>query len=225
MLSHIKRVLIVEPHSDDMVIGVGGTLAKLKEQGCDIEVILLSPAPEQYQKIKSGAGVYEKYSGYSRENEMNKSLEILGIDNLSTPFSSEVHHKLDSISQADIIHVLEDKIKSCQPDVIFIPEASYNQDHRAIYNAMRTVIRPHFYNGVVLAYETTMEETFTPNFLVALEQRHVDIKMQACSCYETQLGEDNHLFSLETIEISMRYRGRLIFKPYSEAFRLIRGVF
>lgn len=229
MLHNVKRVLVVEPHADDLVIGCSGTLAKLKEENnVEIFSILLSPSPAIYRKIKGVAGSYEEYSWDKRYQELLEAMQILGFDDIDIPFldkSSEVHHRLDMMPQADLISILEKKVAKCKPDLVFIPEMSYNQDHRAIYNAFQTVARPHFYNGIVLAYETTMEKDFEPTLIVPLTTEQMEKKINACSCYETQLGTDCHLFSLPTMHVAAQYRGRLAYANYAEAFRVVRGVY
>src|SRR3989338_1553250 len=227
ILDGIKRALIIEPHADDLVIGCGGVIQFLVEREIEIFSILLSPSPKIYEKIKNDAMSYVEYSWEDRFKELKRAMDILGFSDVDIPFldnAESVHHKLDTIPQYELIKILEEKVKRCSPDLVFIPEKSYNQDHRTINDAFMTVVRQHFYNGTVLAYETTMEMDFEPNCLVPLSDKQFKKKIDACKCYETQLGCSRHLFSLETMEISMRYRGRLVFSDYGEAFRVVRLV-
>lgn len=229
MLSRVKNVLVVEPHADDLVIGCGGLVAKLVEENkANIFSVLLSPSPSVYRKIKGDQGEYETYGWEQRFAELQEAMHELGFHDVEIPWldaAEDVHHRLDMMSQSELISMLEKHVRRSKPDLVLIPERSYNQDHRAIYDAFMTVARPHFYSGIVLAYETTMEREFEPTFLVELTNDQWQKKMNACGKYKTQLGKSEHLFSMDTIDITAQYRGRLIYSKYAEAYRLVRGVF
>lgn len=126
---------------------------------------------------------------------------------------------------SDLVSAIEACVREQNPDVVLVPERSFNQDHIAVYEAFKVVMRPHFYRGMVLAYETTMEREFEPNVLVPLTQKQMETKLEACKAYKSQLGTPNHLFSLETMELAMRYRGRLVYSDAAEAFKLVRATF
>ena len=225
MLKHTKRALVLEPHPDDLAIGCGGLTSKLRAQGTEVHCLLMSEVPPTYNKIYNDSSEYEKYDGNSRMLEAEKAGKVLDLTSRSVAFGHEWHHKLDAMPRADLISAIEKSISQHKPDLVLVPERSYNQDHIAVYEAFQAVMRPHFYRGAVLAYEVTMEREFEPNILVPLTEEQVQTKLEACKAYVSQLGTANHLFSIETMELSMRYRGRLIYSDAAEAFRLIRASF
>ena len=225
MLSQARKVLVIEPHPDDLVIGCGGLARKLVEQGTHIHCLLMSAVPPAYRKIYDETGDYASYDGAARMREAERAAEILGIAGRSTAFGHDWHHRLDAMPRSELITAIEAAVRRENPDLILIPERSFNQDHVAVFEAFQAVMRPHFFRGMVLAYETTMEREFEPNVIVPLTPEQMKTKLEACNAYKSQLGTPNHLFSLETMEISMRYRGRLVYAEAAEAFRLIRATF
>jgi LmbE family N-acetylglucosaminyl deacetylase len=225
MLSRVQSALVLEPHPDDLVIGCGGLTQKLVAQGAAVHCLLMSAVPPSYRKIYDDKGDYRSYDGDSRMKEADKAMRILGVASRTTAFGHEWHHKLDAMPRGDLISAIEKSVREKKPDLLLVPERSFNQDHIAVFEAVQAVMRPHFYRGIVLAYETTMEREFVPNVLVPLTDQEVNTKLAACRAYETQLGTANHLFSIETMELSMRYRGRLAYSSAAEAFRLIRASF
>jgi len=225
MLTHIKNALVLEPHPDDMVIGCGGLIQILVSQGAMVNCLLMSEVPPSYRKIYDESGSYTEYDGTSRMREAERAANLLGLSSRSTAFSHEWHHKLDALPRGELIGAMEKAVREHNPDLVLVPERSFNQDHVAVFEAFQAVMRPHFYRGMVLAYETTMEREFEPNVLVPLTKEQVETKLEACKAYQSQLGTANHLFSLETMELSMRYRGRLVYSDAAEAFRLIRATF
>ena len=49
----------------------------------------------------------------------------------------------------DFIDAFQDLINTYTPQTVYIPYTSYNQDHRAIYNAAMVALRPHDKNWFV----------------------------------------------------------------------------
>ena len=225
MLETVTRALVLEPHPDDLVIGCAGLVQRLAEQGAEVHGLLMSEVPKQYTKIYEQDGGYVAYSGEDRMREAAAADKMLRIAGRSVAFGPEWHHKLDALPASELIMAIEERIASVRPDLVLVPARSYNQDHRAVFDAFHAVMRPHFYRGMVMAYETTMERDFEPNVLIALTEHHVERKLDACRVYATQLGSPEHLFSLDTIELVARHRGRLGYTAAAEAFQLIRGTF
>ena len=223
MLSRVKRALVLEPHPDDLVIGCGGVTQKLVAQGAYVHCLLMSDVPPTYRKIYDDTGQYSNYDGTARLREADEAASILGLGARTVAFGHEWHHKLDAMPVSELVAAIESCVKDQNPDLVLVPERSFNQDHIAVYEAFKVVMRPHFYRGMVLAYETTMEREFVPNVLVPLTQEQMETKLKACQAYKSQLGTPNHLFSLETMELAMRYRGRLAYTDAAEAFKLIRA--
>jgi len=223
LLSNVKRALVLEPHPDDLVIGCGGLVQKLVSQGTEVHCLLMSHVPPNYRKIYDESGAYTEYDGVARLKEADEAASILGVGGRTIAFGHEWHHKLDAMPLSDLVSAIEDCVRKQNPDLVLVPERSYNQDHIAVHEAFKVTMRPHFYRGTVLAYETTMEREFEPNVLVPLTEEQLQRKLLACGAYKSQLGTPNHLFSLETMELAMRYRGRLVYAGAAEAFKLIRA--
>ena len=47
-----KKIIIVAPHPDDEVIGLGGTLLRLLEEGCTVEIIYMTSGKLSEKKIR-----------------------------------------------------------------------------------------------------------------------------------------------------------------------------
>lgn len=225
MLATVTSALVLEPHPDDLAIGCGGLVQRLVDQGAEVHSLLLSEVPDKYTKIYDRASGYVPYSGADRLREAASADEILGVGGRTIAFGPEWHHRLDALPATALIEVIEQCVERVRADLVLVPARSYNQDHRSVYDAFQAVMRPHFYRGMALAYETTMERDFEPNVVVPLTEQHVERKLEGCRAYVTQLGSPEHLFSLETIELAVRYRGRLAYTAAAEAFQLIRGTY
>ena len=200
-------------------------MQRLVHQGAEVHGLLLSGVPDKYTKIYDRDGGYVPYSGDDRMREADAADRILGVCSRTVAFGPEWHHRLDSMPATTLIGAIEECVTNVRADLVLVPARSYNQDHRAVYDAFQAVMRPHFYRGMALAYETTMERDFEPNLLVPLTEQQVHRKLDGCRAYQTQLGSPEHLFSLETVELVTRYRGRLACTAAAEAYELIRGTY
>ena len=58
-------------------------------------------------------------------------------------FEDKYFVELDTLPQKKLIDLIEDYIEDKKPDLVFIPMGnSYNQDHRATFEASITALRP-----------------------------------------------------------------------------------
>jgi LmbE family N-acetylglucosaminyl deacetylase len=106
-----------------------------------------------------------------------------------------------------------------------LPEPSYNQDHRAVYEAGLVATRPHDSNGFVpnvLIFEQPHSVTWRhadqgePTYFreIAIEQ-----KLDAYGLYASQVRGHR---SPELVRTLANLRGAQICKAYAEAFRVKR---
>ncbi|MCL5407308.1 MAG: PIG-L family deacetylase [Patescibacteria group bacterium] len=80
-----EKVIVFAPHCDDETLGVGGYIAKSVKNGADVVVVLMTNGDghrfssiEEFRKIYPNANNYIQ-SGYTRQEESKKALEILGV--------------------------------------------------------------------------------------------------------------------------------------------------
>lgn len=131
--------------------------------------------------------------------------------------------RLDSLDKISIITTIEGLLQNVKPSSIFIPAYSLNQDHKIMNECLLTASRPHVYSGNILEYEVENEINFCPNFYVPLCKEDVEKKVQALSCYQTQMKKGNTTLSKDYILTRAKYRGRELYVQYAEAFCIVRG--
>ena len=129
--------LIIAPHADDEVLGCGGLLAK---EGSDFFVYFV------------GVDKFHVVSQEERLEEVRKVSELLGFK-----WDYNPNNKVNNYKVEDLIGVFEGIINKLKPEMVFIPmKPSYNQDHRAVFEAAFTALRPHdknFFVKKVLVFE------------------------------------------------------------------------
>ncbi len=228
-----RRLLVISPHPDDEVYGCGGTMAKAQAYGAEVFVVIASVSDLRFFEKKSLVRCEERLGEVQR---VAKILKWKDFDVLYT--DTKKHMKLDTVPQFDLIALLESEgrlsIDRVKPDIVAIPAPSYNQDHRAVYDACITSLRIHAGGykhcpGTVLVYDSPTlswspaEERFHPNFYVDITET-LAIKLKCVSAYASQKRDSRDPCSLESVEDLARTRGREIGHRAAEGFRLMRLV-
>lgn len=210
MFEHVNKVLILAPHPDDAEFGLGGTIAKLKENGKEIFVAVFSTCE------KSTPAGFQK--GIIME-EFFKSCSFLGIpeENL---FCYDFEVRDFPRCRQEILEEMILLRKKLQPDLVFIPSSSdIHQDHATVYiEAQRC-----FKHTNLLGYEMPWNNfEFRSLMYVVLSETHLQTKISALKLYKSQLhrpySEEDFVLSLSKI------RGIQINCEYAESFEIIRYI-
>jgi LmbE family N-acetylglucosaminyl deacetylase len=203
-----RRVLILAPHADDGELGCGGTAAKFVEEGREVHMAVFSLAEKS---------VPPPFPKDALLGELSMAADVLGIPrgNLHV-FRFEVRD-FPSQRQAILeeIVALRDRLA---PDLVFVPSLSdIHQDHQVV---AREGLRA-FKRQTVLGFEEPWNNiVFETRAFVPLEERHVDRKVAALACYETQRARS--YLDESFIRSLARTRGTQLESRYAEAFEVLR---
>ena len=210
MFPSVHTVLVLAPHTDDGELGVGGTIARLIEQGVQVYYAAFSTAAES---------VPEGLPKDILKTEVRAATKLLGIPEENLVIYDHEVRKLNYVRQ----EILEDLIALRQrinPDLVFIPSLNdIHQDHITIaQEGLRA-----FKNKILLGYELIWNNlTFGTQCFVKLEERHVQQKVAALKAYGSQKGRDymsdDFIFSLA------KTRGVQVGAAYAEAFEIVRFI-
>ena len=209
-----KSVLVFAPHNDDELLGVGGTIAKMAKNGCDVTVCEVTAG-----KNAARANLIKQ--------EARAAHKILGVKNsifLDLPVVA-----LNDVPKAEINAKMVDVVKEVKPSVVFIPHrGDMHLDHRVVADAAMVAVRPLEAPFIeeVFVYETlsetewnipSVDNAFIPSVWSDISEE-LKIKLSAMSCYKTQLRDFPHPRSLEALKALAALRGSTIGVPAAEAF-------
>lgn len=218
----MSRILVVAPHADDEIIGVGGTLLKWKRKGHDIKIILFA-CSDIYMHHTKGV-----VSRETREQEFKLSANLLSSEEPKILYLKD--SELDRAPIQSIIRVLDDELDTFNPDIFVYPEPSYHQDHQIVNKACTASLRPTKKDrpSKILEYEVPTSgwagsaRPFTPNYYVDIS---TDISKKAeifQTIYKSQFSTtDRCKLALDGILNHARYRGHECGVEFAEAFRLL----
>jgi N-acetylglucosamine malate deacetylase 1 len=218
------KTIVIAPHPDDEVLGVGGTLMRRKAEGEKIAWLIVTGITAEAgwsgEKIKQRAG------------EIKRVAELIGFDSvfeLNFPTT-----QLDQVPMSDLVAAISNIFKTFEPEEVFIPHSSdVHTDHRMVFNAVASCTKWFRYPSVkrVLAYETLSEtdfglgtdQAFRPNVFVNIEP-YIEEKLRAIDIYASELGEFPFPRSHMAIRALATIRGAASGFEAAEAFELLREI-
>ncbi len=224
MIDRIKRALIVAPHPDDEVLGCGGTIARLVDEGCHVEVVVAT---------RGHAPRFSQAQVDQVQDEARKAHGVLGVAH--TRFLDFPAAALDQVPRSDLNAGIAAAVQSARPDTLFIPfVADLHFDHELIFEATMVAARPlgDAYPKRILAYETVSETNwaapylsppFQPNIYIDISG-YLERKIKAFGCFVSQVRAFPNERSFETLRALAQVRGSCVSRSAAEAFVLIREV-
>ena len=133
----------------------------------------------------------------------------------------------------NFVRIIENKIKSIKPNIIFTHNPSeVNIDHVITHKATEIACRPlagsHIKN--IFTYEAVcsgnfkFKKNFNPNTFVDIK-KFFKKKVEAFKCYKNEVKKYPFPRSIKGIKILANYRGLQAGLEYAEAFELERKIF
>jgi N-acetylglucosamine malate deacetylase 1 len=237
MLLNLKqqRLLVIAPHPDDEVLGCGGLIKRIKEAGGKAYILFITVGDTK-DYYKNGLSTFEQ-----RVKEIEKVASFLGYDDYKIAFPGNDHHlRLDQIPQLDLISEIENgkkiSINKIRPTIIATPQPSdYNQDHRAVAEAVIAATRPAPSDykhsvPVVLGYEFSANVAWSvtphhdPNFFISLDDETLRTKVRAMQLYSSQARDGASTRGSDAIRSLALTRGPQCGVKAAEAFYSFKAV-
>jgi len=203
-----KTILIISPHTDDGELGCGGSIARFVEEGNNVIYAALSACEKS---------IPCHYPQDILRREVKRATAVLG---LNEPILYDFEVREFPRLRQEILDTLISLRNEVRPDIVFTP-SSYDthQDH---HTTREETLRA-FKQCTILGYEQPWNNiTFYTSAFIALQDRHLDKKIQALKCYETQ--KDRSYLSDDFIRGLALTRGTQIENKYAEAFEVIKWV-
>lgn len=217
-------VLVIAPHPDDEVLGVGGTMARLADAGAEVHVGIVTSgrAPRfsesQRDTVRAEAAAAHQALGVTRTHYLDCPAAELG----------EYPH-------ADLNAAIGGLVRQIAPRTIFAPHpGDIHLDHQLSFLSTLVAARPHqaSYPCRIFAYETLSETNwnapyltpaFVPNLFVDISAT-LDRKLQAFALFASQQRPAPHERSVDALRALAVLRGATVHRAAAEGFVTIRIV-
>ncbi len=221
-----RKILIIAAHPDDEVLGCGGTIARLAQEGNEVYTLILGEgitSRDDQRNCEKNSAALEALKG-----DADKANSILGVKAL-TMFNLP-DNRFDTVPMLDIVKTIEREIVKTAPDTVYTHYSQdLNIDHRITYNAVLTACRPKEESSVKKIYsfeipsstECSYPCTFSPNVFVDINKTK-DKKLEALKAYKSELMNMPHPRSEEYVTSLAIVRGGASGLKFAEAFEAIR---
>lgn len=213
-----RRVLVVAPHADDEVLGVGGTIYKHVQSGDVVSIVVvcdrLPPAGLSVDHFRDECVAAVRVLGVTDNN-----VHFLGMED------EYLHNNLRKV-----IKRIESIYYEVRPHTVYYcHHGDINTDHCVVNKACGVVCRqlqPDSPSRVLL-YEipssTTQSQhkTFKPNYYSILTNQQLDTKIKSLLEYKSELRDYPNPRSSCGLETYSRFRGMECNNEHAEAFQLV----
>ena len=199
--------LIIAPHADDELLGVGGTAHKYLNAGDEVHVIICG-----VRKIDDSIQIEKATKDFT-------SVHIL-------PFEDQSYN----IVKNKLLRSVEDIYINLKPNIVFIPNKDdFNMDHKAVHEVCEVVLRRYQKHSPdkILMYEIPSSTTqsfnnnFKCNYYEELSLANINYKIKRFGEYKYEVREFPNPRSENGIKTYAMFRGMECNTKYAEGFNLI----
>ncbi len=223
----MKNVLVFAAHPDDELLGLGGTVRRLVDEGVIVRAVIMAEGITS-RADKRDEAVHTDLIELQKDARM--AAQIVGYSSIE--FCGLADNRMDGMELLDIIKLVSHYIEKYNPDTIFTHHhGDLNIDHRQTCEAVLTSCRPVGKYNVkrIYAFETpsssewnfNYSEPFHPNVYFDVTDT-LEAKVRGMECYRTERTEYPHPRSAQALRSLGRLRGSCVGYGMSEAFMLLR---
>jgi LmbE family N-acetylglucosaminyl deacetylase len=216
------NILVIAPHCDDEILGVGGTIAKHIANGDAVYICVVA---------NHDVPLYPEGQKELIQREAEAAHAFLGVKEVINLGYKAV--LLNEIPRWEVNKAINDVVVRIKPEVIYMPHiGDIHIDHQLTAMASLVAVRPieKPYIKAVYVYETLSEtewnapntsNAFIPNVYSDITD-FIENKVTAMEKYVSQLKSAPNARSIGSIRALAQYRGSAIGVLAAEAFMLVR---
>jgi LmbE family N-acetylglucosaminyl deacetylase len=218
---------VIAAHPDDEVLGCGGTIARLSDEGQKFFTLILGEGATS----RGYSGKQARAAGKKLRAQAHRAGAVLGVEGFR--FCAMPDNRFDELSLLDVVKKIEGVIDTVKPGIVFTHfGGDLNIDHRIAFEATLTAARPTAGCGVKELYLFEIPSStewsfgriggiFNPNVFFDIS-RYIGKKLEAMKKYAGEVRAFPHPRSSEAIEATARRWGSVAGVSQAEAFELVR---
>lgn len=227
----MNRALVIAAHPDDEVLGCGGSIARMADEGWQVHVLILAEGATSRANHRDRSQHTDELSELQRC--AHEAGRILGVHDVELDTFPD--NRMDSVHLLDVIKRVERAVERVQPSRVLTHHVGdVNVDHNVIHHAVAAACRPLPGSCVkeVLYFEVASstewrharsQPPFAPNLFVDISTT-LDRKLRALQAYATEMRPFPHARSVLALEHLARWRGATVGRDAAEAFEIGRRI-
>jgi LmbE family N-acetylglucosaminyl deacetylase len=225
----MKKALVIAAHPDDEILGCGGTMARLTQEGYDFTIAILGEGITSRFDRREDADPMLLQQLHAKAVEAGSMVGVRDVRLFSLP-----DNRFDTVSLLEVIKIIESLIEEIQPNLVFTQHGGdLNVDHVVTYRAALTATRPLSSCRVqsLYAYEVASSTEwsfqnfappFQPNAFFDISG-FLERKVSAMQVYESEARVFPHPRSPEALANQAGRWGSVVGVRAAEAFQLVRA--
>lgn len=179
-----ESVFVICAHSDDQILGPGGTLAKYAKEGKEIFTIIFSYGETSHLWLK------KKVSVEIRVKEAQAADKVIGGSGVVF-FGIKEGNFFEEVENKKLKDRIKKLLKEKKPSRIFthVPDDAH-EDHRAVYKIVNEILDEIKYKGDFLGFDVWNAVDFKKRHIPKI---YIDIsstfriKLKALHCFKSQI--------------------------------------
>lgn len=207
------KVLVIAPHPDDELIGLGGTLRLHVLSKDEVKIAYITDGSMGFPKSYRPTQRERQEMSDKRELEAREGMEVIGVSDLTF-----LEYKDGKFTVNDnILRYMIQLLTNMKPDIIYMPYYfDTNRDHQQVLSLMMQALERTKLQTKVAMYEVW--EPLIANLVVGID-KHASVKEDALKVHKSQLNSINYLYSSMGMSA---YRGAISEAgDYAEAFLVL----
>lgn len=211
-----KRILILVPHDDDIVLSFGGLLAKAQRNQDIVKahVFCMGGPNSNNQQV--------------REKEL---LEVAKYYDLDITWDEGMDGLLSSIDNCSITRKIDNFIEEFKPDELYLGAESIHQDHSALYKAFLASCRlkSGFMPKLIAVGTYPFSDQLYPQpiggkIFQPMSDDDFKRKCNAFAMHKSQLKPSPSPLGLEGLRVFSEYLGLMCGHKYAELYYQLRYI-
>ena len=224
------NTLVIAAHPDDEVLGCGGTIARLANEGNNVSILILGEGVTSRHDNPADADQKEIDALHAQAVEIGTTLGAKEVSLAKLP-----DNRFDTVAMLDIVKIIEEHIDRLKPEVVYTQHGGdLNIDHQCTFRAVLTATRPMEGSPVkkVLSYYVgsssewafqQFDPVFRPTVFTDISAT-LDKKIAAMEAYEGEARAFPHPRSAHALRAHAEHLGSIAGINAAEAFHLVREV-
>jgi len=227
----VQRLMVICAHPDDEVLGCGGLVCRLVDEGWSAARVIMTRGVEGRHEAGSGEA---RAAQESLAREMAAAGEVLGFSR--TYQLDHPDNRMDTVGRMDLARSLTPLLAEVEPSLVLTQHpGDYNWDHTRTFDAVMMAARanpPDVHPTEIRTFEVpssterawqSADRAFHPNIWVDISAS-LEAKKEALRCYASEMRSFPHPRSPEAVEHLARCRGAEVGLGAAEAFHLVRRI-
>lgn len=222
-----ERALVIVAHNDDEVLGCGGFIKQLRDNGWEVGILIMTLGTTERGGIPNFVELMTESHNASVHLGAGPTKDKQSFGEWGVIKESFRDQRLDEESEIDITKRIEMHVVDYKPQLVLTHfQGDLNKDHEIVSKCVKVACRSTVHTSVNVLMEFPVISSsnfnsirFEADTYIEISKEQLDAKITAMKCYKS---EYNGIRQGDSIEIMAKYFGYDVGYQYAEVFKTVR---